>query len=216
MIKWIIFDIDGTLIETAASNMMGLKVTMKELYNREFSDEEIRPYMGTPGDEALRNIGVNEEDILSTWKYWGDKVKEYAHLDYVFDGVPEMLDLLSQKYNLAIVTSKTHKQLHDDFIKRGLIDYFKVWVCKEDTKRHKPNPDPLIKALELANIEISEAIYIGDAMVDYMAANSINMKFGHCRFMDKYDEVDCSIVFNNTDDILKYFDIELNPKNLII
>lgn len=205
MIKWIIFDIDGTLIETAESNLRGLKVTMKDLYNKNFLDDELRRLMGTPGDSALRSLGIKECEILNTWKYWGDKVKEYSHLDYIFHGIEEMLSSLSKSYNLAIVTSKTHKQLEEDFIKRGLIDYFKIWVCKEDTELHKPNPDPLLKALEIAGVSPSEAIYLGDAMVDFMAANSINMKFAHCRFMEKYDKVDCDIVFNKPKDILNYF-----------
>lgn len=205
MIKWIIFDVDGTLIETAESNLKGLTVTMKDLYNKDFSDGELRGLMGTPGDSALRNLGIKEDEILSAWSYWGDKVKEYAHLDYVFDGVEEMLSSLSKSYNLALVTSKTHKQLEDDFIKRGLIKYFKLWVCKEDTNLHKPNPDPLLKALERAGVSPCEAIYLGDAMVDFMAASSINMKFGHCRFMEKYDKIDCDIVFNEPKDILYYF-----------
>ncbi|MGG7176870.1 HAD family hydrolase [Clostridium paraputrificum] len=206
---WIIFDVDGTLIETARSNSIGLMITMKELFNKEYTEEEIRKYMGIPGDMALRNIGVKEEKIMDTWVYWGNKVKEYAHYNYVFEGVMPMLEELSKSYNLAIATSKTHQQLHDDFVQRGLLEYFKIWVCKEDTDKHKPNPEPLLKAMEKAKINKGQAIYIGDALVDYQAAKAANMDFGHCRFADKYDEVDCHITFNTAEGLKEYFIEEL-------
>lgn len=203
--KWIIFDVDGTLIETARSNSIGLIITMKELFNKEYTEDEIRKYMGIPGDIALRNIGVKEYDIKDTWIYWGNKVKEYSNYNYVFDGVKEMLEELSGNYKLAIVTSKTHQQLEDDFIKIGLIKYFDVWVCKEDTNIHKPNPEPLLKALEKGGFEVKDAVYIGDALVDYQAAKRANLDFIHCRFADKYDDVNCAYIANTTDDILKIF-----------
>ncbi|SHJ31214.1 haloacid dehalogenase superfamily, subfamily IA, variant 1 with third motif having Dx(3-4)D or Dx(3-4)E [Clostridium cavendishii DSM 21758] len=205
MKKLIIFDVDGTLIETAVSNTIGLKITMNELYNKSYTDEDVRQYMGIPGDEALRNLNVKEEEISRVWSYWEGKVRENSHHNYVFEGICEMLEELNKKFSLAIVTSKTHSQLEEDFIKRGLIKYFDIWICKEDTDKHKPNPDPLIKALEKAKVEPKDAIYLGDAFVDCKAATAINMDFAHCRFMDKYDEVDCEIIFNKPKEIIEYF-----------
>lgn len=209
MNRWIIFDVDGTLIETALSNMIGLQVTMKDIYNKKYSKEDVRKYMGIPGDEALRKIGIPESEIKNTWKYWGDKVKEYAHHNYVFDGVEEMLKELNKGYSLAIVTSKTHEQLEEDFTKRGLLKYFKIWICKEDTDLHKPNPAPLFKAMELGGFKAEEAIYLGDAFVDKEAAIKAGMEFGHCRFMEQYYLVECNIIFNNPQDIVKYFSREV-------
>lgn len=203
--RWIIFDVDGTLIETARSNSIGLRITMKDLFDEDYSEEQVRSYMGIPGDMALKKVGVPESKINDTWDYWGNKVKEYENYNYVFDGVLEMLEELSKKYNLAIVTSKTYEQLNEDFVKRGLLEYFKVWVCKEDTDIHKPNPEPLLKALEKAKCTCKEAIYLGDAYVDYEAARGARMDFGHCRFAEKYDEVNCKNIFYNCDEVIKYF-----------
>ena len=205
MIKWIIFDIDGTLIETALSNMRGLQQTMRDLYKREYTDEELHKLMGIPGDEALRKTGIKEEEIMDTWRYWTLKVKDYAHHNYAFEGVEDMLRDLSKEYSLAIVTSKTYEQLHEDFTKRGLLDYFKLWICKEDTIKHKPNPEPLLKALEKAGITAEEAIYLGDALVDYEAAKAAGIEFGHCRFMKIVDHIDCEIIFNNPKEIAELF-----------
>ncbi|WP_125153474.1 HAD family hydrolase [Clostridium rectalis] len=207
MIKWIIFDIDGTLIETAMSNMIGLRNAIKKFYNKEYELEDLRKYMGIPGDEALKDIGVKEEEIPKVWRYWEEEVDKYRHYNYVFNGVKEMLNKLNKKYSLAIVTSKTQNQLRSDFTEEGLLKYFKIWICKEDTLSHKPNPEPLLKALEKANVDVNKAIYIGDAMVDYCAAKKINMKFGHCRFAEKFDDVGNDIIFNTPRDITNYFNV---------
>lgn len=206
MYKWIIFDIDGTLIETSKSNIMGLRATMNDIFNKNYEEEDLIKYMGIPGDEALRNLNIPEEKIESVWKYWQEKVDGFAHYNYIFDGVCDMLYKLSKKYSLAIVTSKTKNQLQKDLGERGILDYFKVCICKEDTERYKPNPDPLIKALQIGDIKVKDAIYIGDALCDYLAAKSIEMNFGHCRFNENYENVESNIVFNNSVELLKFFE----------
>ena len=117
MIKWIVFDVDGTLIETALSNILGLQETMMDLYGQKYSKEELRRLMGIPGDEALRKIGVKDDKIISTWRYWSDNVKKYSSYNYVFDGIEEMVSELEKNYCLGIVTSKTYSQLKEDLQK---------------------------------------------------------------------------------------------------
>ncbi|SFC76334.1 HAD family hydrolase [Clostridium uliginosum] len=205
MINWIIFDVDGTLIETALSNTLALQDTMKALHGKEYSEEELRKLMGIPGDEALRKIGIKEENITSTWIFWENKVKNYLNYNYVFEGVKDMLYSLNKKYSLAIVTSKTHTQLNNDLKDTGILDYFNIWICKEDTEKHKPNPDPLIKVMEKAHINPEEAIYLGDALVDYESAKSAGMRFAHCRYSEKTDDINCKLIFNKPIEITNYF-----------
>ncbi|WP_238884096.1 HAD family hydrolase [Clostridium sp. YIM B02551] len=205
MIKWIIFDVDGTLIETALSNLLGLQEVMKDLHGREYSKEELRYLMGIPGDEALSKLGVKEELIKDTWKQWSDNVKKYAKFNYIFDGIEDALSKLSERYSLGIVTSKTKAQLVEDFGEAGILEYFKVFICKDDTEKHKPNPDPLLKLMEKAKIQGEEAIYLGDALVDYEAASAARMLFGHCRYAEKTDDIKCKLVFNKPEEITNYF-----------
>ncbi|MDD7796282.1 HAD family hydrolase [Clostridium sp. 'White wine YQ'] len=205
MIKWIVFDVDGTLIETALSNLLGLQEVMKDLYGLEYSKEELRYLMGIPGDEALSKLGVKEELIKDTWKQWSDNVKKYAKFNYIFDGIEDTLSKLRERYSLGIVTSKTKAQLVEDFGEAGILEYFKVFICKDDTEKHKPNPDPLLKLMERAKIQGEEAIYLGDALVDYEAASAARMLFGHCRYAEKTEDIKCELVFNKPEEITNYF-----------
>ena len=205
MIKWIVFDVDGTLIETALSNILGLQETMRNIYGHEYSKEELQGLMGIPGDEALRKLGIKEEDIINTWTHWSNNVKKHTSYNYVFDGIKEMLLELKKKYYLGIVTSKTHSQLEEDLKDSLLLDNFKIFICKDDTENHKPNPDPLIKLMDKAGITKDEVIYIGDALVDYEAACAAGIKFAHCRYSENTDDINCKIIFNRPNEIVRHF-----------
>ncbi|EHI96921.1 HAD-superfamily hydrolase, subfamily IA, variant 1 [Clostridium sp. DL-VIII] len=205
MIKWIVFDVDGTLIETALSNILGLQETMMDLYGQKYSKEELRRLMGIPGDEALRKIGVKDDKIISTWRQWSDNVKKYSNYNYFFDGIKEMLLELEKNYCLGIVTSKTYSQLKEDLQESSLLESFKAFICKEDTEKHKPNPEPLIKFMNNNGINREEIIYIGDALVDYEAACAAGIKFAHCRYSEKTDNINCEIIFSKPIEIVKYF-----------
>lgn len=205
MIKWIVFDVDGTLIETALSNILGLQEAMVDLHGKKYSEEELRRLMGIPGDEALRKIGVKDDKIISTWRYWRDTVKKYSSYNYVFDGIKEMLSELEKNYCLGIVTSKTYIQLKEDLQESSLLENFKSFICKEDTEKHKPNPEPLIKFMNNNNINREEIIYIGDALVDYEAACAAGIKFAHCRYSEKTEDINCEIIFSKPIEIVKYF-----------
>lgn len=204
MIKWIVFDVDGTLIETALSNILGLQETMRTIYGQEYSEEELRGLMGIPGDKALRKLGIEEEDIIDTWAHWSNNVKKHSSYNYVFNGIEEMLLELKKKYNLGIVTSKTNSQLKED-LEDSLLDNFKLFICKDDTENHKPNPEPLIKFMDKAGATEDEVIYIGDAVVDYEAACGAGIKFAHCRYSEKTDDINCEIIFNRPNEIVKHF-----------
>ena len=81
--------------------------------------------------------------------------------------------ILKQKnIKLAIVTSKK-----SDIATRGLKlfqleQYFDVFIASEHTLHHKPNPDPLLKALDLLNIDPTAAILVGDSPYDILAGKN--------------------------------------------
>ena len=96
----------------------------------------------------------------------------------VFDDIKDTLVKLSEIGILAgIVTSKTKEEYMNDFVPFGLTDYFKLVVCADDTKEHKPNPAPILKFIELSGVDKSKAIYIGDTKYDRDCAFSAGIDF---------------------------------------
>lgn len=79
----------------------------------------------------------------------------------------------------AIVSSKTVKQYQIDVVEKGIDKYMKIAILADDTLKHKPDPEPLLKCLKEIGLEPGEVIYIGDSLSDYQAANSAGVDFGY-------------------------------------
>lgn len=94
----------------------------------------------------------------------------------VSTGVKKTLIKLSQKYKLGIVTSRIRGGAFSMPQTAPLQKYFSVEVYFEDTKNHKPHPEPLLFAAAKLNTDPKEVIYIGDAETDLQAAHAAGMK----------------------------------------
>jgi pyrophosphatase PpaX len=98
----------------------------------------------------------------------------HSELLLTFAGVPEMVGRLRARgARLGVVTAKIRPTLELGFEHVPLErDWFEVLVAKEDTRRHKPHPEPLLLALELMNVDAGDAIYVGDSPFDIRAAHA--------------------------------------------
>lgn len=83
-----------------------------------------------------------------------------------------MLDQLKrQGYGLGIVTSRTREEYSRYFLPFHLESIFDHIICADDTKRHKPDPEPIYKYAELANVQTKDCLYVGDMPTDIECAN---------------------------------------------
>lgn len=174
--RYVLFDLDGTLINTNALIIDSFKYTYKTGLGLEVSEQEILKYFGEPLIKTLSRYSEEKADEL--FKIYIE-YNESRHNDTVtiFEGVKELLEELErQGCTMALVTSKRRKvalmglELFD--IKR----YFDVFVVLEDTELHKPNPAPVLKALELLRANPEEAIMVGDSIYDIHCAHGAEVK----------------------------------------
>lgn len=176
MYQCIIFDVDGTLIDTEISVKKSLQKVLFEETNEEYSLTDLDFILGIPGHKALEKLGI--KNIKEVNRRWNEYMTDYKKLVSVFDGIEKILQELKEKgIKTGIVTSKTRNELRDDFLPFDLMKYLDFHVCADDTINHKPNPDPILKFLEISGIAANQAIYIGDTIYDYKAANAANVKF---------------------------------------
>ncbi len=90
-----------------------------------------------------------------------------------------MLETISElKLGIGIVTSKTREEFRSDFQKFDISSYFETVVCADDTRQHKPEPDPLLKYIERTNCQANGLLYIGDSIYDMQCAKRANVNFG--------------------------------------
>ncbi|GCF94863.1 phosphatase [Enterococcus florum] len=178
MIKTILFDVDGTLIDTEYVSVQSLKETLKEERNLTLSDKELEFSLGIPGARALERFTDSPEEIEQLLASWMKRMREYTHHARLFNGILELLQELKQLgYRLGVVTSKLRSDAVVEFAAFGLNTFFDVIITADDTPLHKPNPEPLLKALEELNADNQASLYIGDSLYDMLCAESSGVDF---------------------------------------
>ena len=174
--KCIIFDLDGTMLNTEEMNMIPLQRLIKEQLNKYISYNDLLKYKAYSGKKTLELLGFN--DIEKSYSKWVKYVNEYENGAELYDGFKEVIETLDKNNILCgISSSKTRAQYEIDFFKTGLQKYMKSVILAEDTENHKPHPEPLLKVAEILEVSPKEVIYVGDTFVDYNAAKSAGMDF---------------------------------------
>lgn len=202
MYKHIVFDVDGTLIDTEYAVLHSLKDLLKEEYNRDYKIEELEFALGITGEAAIKQLEIS--DIERTVDLWNDKLNKYKESVCVFNGIEELLKVLSQNHKLGIVTSKTKEEFEEEVTHFGLNKYFGVIICADDTEKHKPNPEPLLKYMELANAKNKETIYIGDNIYDMQCAKASKVDFAFAKWGNKRQNIEAKYTLSQPSELFNW------------
>lgn len=168
--KHIVFDVDGTLIDSETTVLKSLQKTLKEEGIKK-SLEELKFALGIPGRDALLILKIN--DLERVEEKWMKNVTIYADEITLFDGVKQVIqELKSKNFKLGIITSKTKEEYNIDFIKFDIHSYFDLVICADDTIKHKPDGEPMEKYIEITGASKEEIIYIGDSIYDMQCSKN--------------------------------------------
>jgi len=180
-IRTVLFDLDGTLADTAPDLAYALNTMLLEHGKPSLAYETIRP-MASYGAAGLIELGFNiphnsprfiplRERFLAIYK---------AHLTRetrLFPGVSMLLDQLAGRgINWGIVTNKP-AFLTDPLVEQlGLHEDAACVVSGDTTTNRKPHPEPMLHACQLAGSKPEECLYVGDAERDIEAGNAAGMQ----------------------------------------
>lgn len=175
MFKYVIFDVDGTILDTEKAILKSLQKVLKE-EGKNYQLEDLRFALGIPGIETLKKLNVT--DLERVHPKWSETVLEFSHEVSVFQDLENVIKTLSESpVRTGIVTSKTKQELINEFEPFGLSSFFEYTICASDTEKHKPHPEPLLTCLDGLNANQDETIYIGDSIYDMQCAKSAGVKF---------------------------------------
>ena len=178
MIKAVIFDVDGVLIDSFEANLKFYQSLMTKTGYKPPTREEFPTVFHLSLYDSIRALTKsNSEEVERIWKIAKDRGVEYpTNLLSMPNGSKEVIDALSKKYLLGIVTSRIRESVFESPELKTLEKYFKVVVSYQDTENHKPHPDPLLLAIKSFGVKPEQSVYIGDAENDIKAGKSAGMK----------------------------------------
>lgn len=175
MIKTILFDFDGTLVDTNELIYHSFAYTFKK-FGYSFSKEEIMQFNGPPLAQTFSELNPElADDMIRTYREHNHKYHEqYVKL---FPNVKETLEVLKEKgFELGVVTAKMREGVELGMEITGIGPYFDTIVTIDDVIHPKPHPEPVKKALERLDAEPETAIMVGDNYHDIVAGNKAGTK----------------------------------------
>ena len=164
----ILFDLDGTLLDTLADLHDSVNHVLREFGYPERTPEEVRLFVGNGArrlmDQAVPQ-GVDAQAAFDAFQRWYPQhcqIKTQA-----YRGIPEALAALKKKYPIAIVSNKP-----DTAVKVLCADYFPGIYARGESADcpRKPAPDMVFKAM--AEIGVDHCVYVGDSEVDVLTARN--------------------------------------------
>ncbi len=174
----ILFDLDGTLIDSTDAIVGCFKHSFKEL-NFDFNgiDEDIKDEIGYPLDIMYANLGVDKSKV---WDFVAVYKEEYRKISkaqtYLLPKAIESVKLATSFARLGIVTTKTTAYTIPLLEHMGIIKYFETIIGRQEVENPKPHPEPVLKCLKNMNLLPNKNIFmIGDTKMDIIAANEANI-----------------------------------------
>jgi phosphoglycolate phosphatase len=173
--RCIIFDWDGTVIDSLSDIIQAVHYTAKKLNLPKISDNKIRKGIGLGATEQIINLYGPETDIQK-FKHTFEQhyYTNFAKNEQIklFPGIEKTIFSLHQKgYTLAIATGKSNKGLAEELSMLNWQDLFAITCCAEDYQS-KPSPEMIKHIASVLDFSNEEIIVVGDSHVDLEMANN--------------------------------------------
>lgn len=168
----ILFDLDGTLIDSTEAIVNGFYKAFRSYNLTEPTKAQICSLVGHPLEYMFGSLGVKEHliaDFIAIYK--DDYRQNYLAQTTLLPGGFEAVSKASEFANLGVVTTKTSLYSKNLLENLGILKYFSVVIGRDDVTHPKPNPEPILKALEAIG-KSPKSYMIGDTPMDAKAAKS--------------------------------------------
>ena len=171
----VLFDLDGTVIDSGAIILASMRHAAKEVLGEEPPDELLMAAVGGPGLEAqMKALAPDRvEELVTVYRAHNEPLHDELALCTGMDDL--LVRLKDEGRRLGIVTAKRRATVALAFEVLPVEHLFETVVGGDETKRHKPDPEPLLLAAERMDAHPGETAYVGDSPFDIRAAKAAGM-----------------------------------------
>ncbi|MGB5945804.1 pyrophosphatase PpaX [Paenisporosarcina sp.] len=161
-ITTLLFDFDGTLLDTNELIIQTFLSVLGKRYPGRFAREDVLHFIGPSLKQTFDDIDESlTDELILEYRAWNIEMHDQMVVE--FDGVSETLRLLKARgLKMAIVSTKKHDIILRGLKFMGIEDIFEIVIALDDVVNPKPNPEPILLALERLNATPQEALMIGD------------------------------------------------------
>lgn len=192
MIKGIVFDLDGCLIDSSAVQ----KAAFFGSYSIVVGDDRCPTY-----EEYIKHTGDSVENVLRALNLPLEMASPFRQIsrsavDKIivnWDAISLIRELRERRVKISICTGKDHDRTEEILKHYSILDLFDFLICADDVEHPKPNPEPILKAIEAMQVDKAEALVVGDGYNDILSAKRAGVRsvltqwYGVTEIPEEYD-----------------------------
>ncbi len=184
--KLIIFDMDGTLIDSLPSIAYAINLMLKELNKEPISLDRVKDFIGRGSELLIKRtllnrvdvdgIEINKQEFKNAHSIFLNFYSQNLNAKTtLFSNTKETLQELKNSYKIALVTNKPHQFVNSILENLKIDSYFDYILGATEDIAKKPAPDMLIATCDNFNIEPKNSVMVGDSSNDISAAKAANI-----------------------------------------
>lgn len=217
--KLIIFDFDGTLINSIPDLTMAINKMLSHYNLQPLALEQVTPFVGNGAkplvqrsiESSMQGKEVSEVFLGEAFQIYFEAYQEViCDKTYIYPGVLETLNYLQKKdYKMAICTNKPYGFIEPILDKLSIKSFFDCWIGEDSLSQKKPNAAPLLHLSKEMKIDVENCIMVGDSKNDILAAqnaamDSIGVSYGY-NYNENIADYQPTVVVDNFSDLQDLF-----------